>query len=560
VARCSGFVLNGPAFRIDDEPSCSLKVRLSIFSRPDTYVSNRDVQSLIHFTTATQPKLKYEGANNCYHNLGALLSWKSQTGADRIVSTLDEFERETASRGGADSNSVELTDPTQTIWDSANPHEHTYGGLAFRVRSDVAAVRALPDLSEVLGVQRCAWGALPKLPPYRNDPLVARLNLASHEKLVDPTTKGNGHNVFATVHQALGAAKPGDVILLKHAPSSREIQVVATALDNKPNVDVTLKPYPDHEPVLLLDEAVDANASFFRLYDGRITFEQLEIVLDPDQNFQSHGLVHMTGNGAAIFRNCVLTLRQNAKVNPSRSVPLTIVNLGEADEAMKMMGTRPSRLAAEVRFHGCFIRGEGEVIGNRTGRPLMVQADKTLVGLTGSFLNVQGGAKETAPDSAIALDLSRSSFFLTDALIAARMGKHAKGLPPIRVDSVSNCLFVPLDSQPLIDLQLPDLSDATLPGVFDWRGSGNAYRSYESVLDDGQFIYQLSQSRWKETFYKDTEAHFTSATFHLATPPRQLWLTTPEAYKPRAEYQAEMASYGAALDNDQFHGLPKKPE
>jgi hypothetical protein len=558
LARCSGFVLNGPAFRIDDEPTCALTIRSSIFSRPETLVSDRDVQSLVHFTVATQPQLKYEGSHNCYDNL-ILWSWKSPTGADRIVNSLDEFQREVASRGGSEPNSVLLTDPTKSIWENAHPHT-LHHELAFRVRSDVAAVRAPPDMSEVLGVQRCAWGALPQLPPLRNDSVAVRLNLGPGEKLVDPTTEGNGRNVFATVHQALAAANSGDVILLKHGLNSRELQVVATALNNKPNVDVTLRPYQDHQPVLMLDETIDPNASLFRLYDGRITFEQLEIVLDPDQNFQSQSLVQLDGNGAVTFRNCVLTLRQNAKANPSKSIPLTLVNLGEADEGMKMMGTRSARTAAEVKFQNCFIRGEGEAVGNRAGRPLVVHADKTLVGLTGSFLNLQGSAKETPPEGTIAMQLSRSSFFLTDALISAKSGKHVKGLPPIRVDGASECLFVPLESRPLIDLELPDLSDATLRTVFDWKGSNNAYRSYEWVLDDGQFVYQLSPVRWKEMFYKDTDAHLTSAAFQLATPPRQLWLTTPDAYKPRTDYQAEMMPYGASLETEQLPGMPRKSE
>jgi serine/threonine protein kinase len=555
--HCSALVVNGPALRIDDDVACQFTVEHSIFSCTDDTLTKSDEPHLIRHTDTKAPKLAFKGLRNYYDKLNAFWVWPAD-GPAHILTNYHDFQNAIAAGGGADSNSTVNTDPAVKVWRNPNPARDY-----FVIDAKNRDLRTLPDLKRPLGIEKCAWGDMPALEPLKDEVRVADLKLQPHEKLVDPTTDNKTLGVYETITQALANAKPGDVILIKHGPNSREVEVESTLL-NKPKIDVTLRPYDEASPpILTLAETRDPNANFFRLHDGRIMFERLEIVLDPDQRFQSQSFVQLDGNASVTFRNCVITLRQNPKINPGKSIPLTVVMLPESDEAMMMMGARPLRSFAEAVFQSCFVRGEGEVISNRAGRALDVQIDNTLVGLVGPFLSAQGGGKEAAMDSAVTLRLNKSSFFLSEPFLVARQGKHAKGLPPIKVERARDCLFVPLEQKPFINLELPDLSDTTLRSVFDWntdgrKGGNNAYNGFETLLDDGQLGFRLAPLRWKEMFYKDSELRFTSAAFVLPAAARQLWLTTPEAYKPRAEYQSELEPYGAILEADQLPAIPKK--
>jgi len=175
----------------------------------------------------------------------------------------------------------------------------------------------------------------------------------------------------------------------------RELNVDMTCSRTSRILDVTLKPFKDEHPILTLGNVTEREAYFFRLLDGKMTFEQLEIVLEPDEpRLKSQSLAVLDGNASCTFRNCVITLKQNAEVNPKGPVPLSIVTLSDIDEAMMMGTTKAPRTAAEVVFENCFIRGEGDAVSDRAGRPLELRLENTLVGLTGSLVNVQGGKKE----------------------------------------------------------------------------------------------------------------------------------------------------------------------
>jgi len=51
-----------------------------------------------------------------------------------------------------------------------------------------------------------------------------------------------------------------------------------------------------------------------------MTFEQLEIVLEPDEpRLKSQSLAVLDGNASCTFRNCVITLKQNARGEPQRT-------------------------------------------------------------------------------------------------------------------------------------------------------------------------------------------------------------------------------------------------
>src|SRR5262249_52898050 len=153
--------------------------------------------------------------------------------------------------------------------------------------------------------------------------------------------------------------QPGDILLIKQG-KDRLVEVDPSRLD-KPGIDLTLRPYPGHMPLLKVAQTSEKDAAMFRLHDGRIQFEQLEFILRPDQElFEAQSVVLMGGNASCSFKNCVVTMQPSEKIKHSRRVPLSVVTLIDPDDAMKMP-QRSGRAAAEIHFEDSFVRGEGEV-------------------------------------------------------------------------------------------------------------------------------------------------------------------------------------------------------
>lgn len=555
--HCSAFVVSGPVIRLDDNATCKLKIDYSIFSNPESTVSERDPIHLIHQTDGKESRVTFQKwARNCYHNLNGLWSWKTETGS-HIINTLDEFRAEIRDAGGSDANSSELPDSVD-IWKSTAPHKTKNPFRTFKLRDDILQVRDLDARNTQLGVERNDLLDV-AIGPYREQPRTA-LNLKPNERVVDPTTDGSHQRVYETVTQALNVAQSGDVILLKHGKNKRELKVEAMMMLKRPGLDVTLRPYDDsYQPILTLAETNEPVAFFFRLHDGKMTFENLEIVLVPDQKkFKAQTLAQVDGNARCAFRNCVITLQQDFVNNPD-TVPLSIVTLSEVDEAMAMMGTKSSRVAAEIVFDHCFIRGEGVAVANPGGRPLELRLDNTLAGLTGSLLTTQGSLKDAPPEPYVKINLNKSSIFTTKPMFVFEAGKNAKGLPPIRVEQATACLFVALEDKPLVTTAYQEMSTIMLRTYFDWKaaGPGNAYSGFERMLEDTSSDFRLDQAGWTDAFYKGLTPLYTRAAFKLAPANRPLWLAVPDDFKPKDQVET-LQPFGASLDESSLAPLEPK--
>jgi len=550
IKHCSAFVVTGPVVRLDGNATCKLKIDYSVFSNPEGTVSERDPIHLVHQTDSKEPAITFQKwTRNCYHNLNGLWSWKTENGS-YTINTLDEFRAEIAKAGpGSDTQSTELPDSVE-IWHYTDPHKLKRSYRAFKLRDDVAKVRMLEGRKTQLGVEKNDLLEV-ALGPFV-EPRTAALNLNENERVVDPTTDGSTPRVYETVAQALNVAKPGDVILLKHGKNKRELDVEAMMNLKRAGLDVTLRPYDDnYHPILTLADTHLPVAHFFGLLDGKMTFENLEIVVVPDQKrFKAQTVVQLDGNARCAFRNCVITLKQDFVNNPE-SVPLSIVTLPEIDDAMAMMGTKSSRTMAEVIFEHCFIRGDGVAVANLGGRPLDLRLDNTLAGLNGSLLATKGGAKDAASEPHLKLNLIKSSIFTTKSMLVFETGKNSKGWPPIRAEPVTGCLFVALEDKPLVTTAYPDMSSATLHTSFDWKvaGPGNAYSGFERMLEGTSNDFRLDQAAWSDAFYREAKPLFTRAAFKVAPAGRPLWLAVPEDFKPKDQTQIDMLQpFGAVLD------------
>ncbi|MCI0683977.1 MAG: serine/threonine protein kinase [Gemmataceae bacterium] len=559
VKNCSAYVVFGPVIRLDDNASCRLRIDYSVFSCPESTVSDRDPIHLIHQTDGKEPRVAFQKwARNCYHNLNGLWSWPTEEGM-HIINTPEEFRTEIAKGGGggSDNESVVVSESIE-IWEHPGAHKRKLDHMrTFRLKDNVPEVRMTDARRIQLGVEKNDLLDV-ALKPFKDEPRVVGLNLNDYERVVDPAADGSNPRVHRTVAQALNLAESGEVILLKHGKNKRELSVDVTSL-KRPGVDVTLRPFDDsYHPILTLADTTDPVAHFFRLHDGKMTFENLEIVLEPDQEkFKAQTLAQLDGNARCEFRNCVITLKQDYEKNPE-TVPLSVITLSEIDDAMAMMGPKSSRAAAEVVFNHCFIRGEGVAVANPGGRPIDLRLDNTLAGLTGSFLTAKGGMKDAAADPGVKLNLIKSSIFTTRPMFVFETGRNAKGLPPLRVEQAAGCLLVALEDQPLITAAYPDMT-LMWRAYVDWRGggAGNAYVGFDRLLQDIAGDFRLDQTSWQNAFYRDgVMPLFTRATFKLARTARPLWLAVPDDFKTKDQLDM-LQPFGAALDETALAPLVK---
>jgi hypothetical protein len=555
LKNCSAFVVSGPVFRVDDNASCRLKIDYSVFSCPESTVSDRDPIHLIHQTDGKEPRVTFQKwTRNCYHNLNGLWSWPTENGS-HIIASLDEFRAEIAKAGGgSDSQSTALPESVE-IWRYAQPHTKKHV-RAFKLLENVPEVRTTDARKSQIGVEKNDLLEV-ALAAFKEEPSrVAGLNLAENERVVDPTTDNTNSRVHESVAQALYASRPGDVILLKHGKNKRELLVEMMTL-KKAGLDVTLRPFDEsYQPILSLADTLEPVAHFFRLQDGKMTFENLEIVLVPDQKkFKAQTLAQMDGNARCAFRNCVITLKQDYDKNPD-TVPLNIVSLSEIDEAAAMMDMKSSRAAAEVVFDHCFIRGEGVAVANPGGRALDLRLDNTLAGLSGSLLATKGAAKDPPPETFVKINLTKSSVFTTKPMLVFE-ARNSRGLPPVRVEQATACLFVALEDKPFITTGYPEMA-TMLRSHFDWKSAapGNAYSGFDRMLDDTSSDFRLDQTGWSDAFYKGLTPLFTRAAFKLM-PARPLWFAVPDDFKPKDQVEM-LQPFGAVLDESTLAPVERK--
>ncbi len=554
LQRCSAFVINGPAFRLDDAATCELQVKNSIFSRPDNApTEDRDEPDFIRQTDKTEPAVKYEGWRNCYHNLNAL--WvRPKQALPEIRTEMDEFLALVREAGGSgDFDSVVLAKET-SIWVSPTPWKEDSLREAFKLRSDVKEVRSA-DLKKGLGFD--IPGKLDLLPPFvsKEEPAVSKLNLKANEKLVDPDGNEKSPGIFKTLQKALVFAEPGDVVYIRHGKSTREVAVTPFSL-SKPGTDVTLKPFPgEASPILRLDKSQDAEEpAFFRLHDGKLTLEQFEIILEPEQaNLKSMTVVFMGGNAKACFKNCIVTMRPADA--SSRRAALSLVTLADPELAMKM-AVASLRALPEIQIFNCFLRGEGEVLCARASRSLDLEVNNTVMVLTGSLLGVHAGVKEPFADADARIRLDHVSAFLAEPLLTFRAGKSPRTFVNTRIDFAKNSLFLGLANKPLVLIETDEMGEGSRGDFLDWRGDHNAYTPFDPMVtirseDEGAPTETWSKSRWDER-YLEANAKVLATPLNIpASVVRAPWTANQDFYSGLG---ADLSSFGALLYLD---ALPK---
>lgn len=544
LANVSAFVVHGPAFRLDEGATGLVTVVHSIFSSPSQEPSKGDPPQFIHQTASTLLGLKYDGRRNAYHGINAFLA--RPVGAERAPpESYEEFKNVLKELKGSDDNSVNLA---FSPWASPTPLTEKDPAEAFKVRGDKAEVRQVTQ-TRLIGVERGVWGVYPR-PPSLDQAVPETVVRKSNEYIVDPEAKNPGVRVFTKLAAALHEAKEDAIIYIKHTGD-----VPMTPVTINAERKLTLRPYEKHRPILKLDKkSGDLEPALFHVTTGQIQFENLEFHLTPGKSRLGESIVALSGNGQCSFKQCVLTL-EAAREGPLSQVPLSVVALLDAKDAMKMTEPEPApRPYTELKFQDCFVRGEGDLVTVRAGRPIDLKAENCLVVLTGSLVNVEG-TTEALGGFGHKINLARVTTYLQEHLLLLRTGKSGKGLHYTEVDA-ADCLFAAGNGKSLVHLDGTD-SEAQMKNLFAWKGQHNAYNHYdENLLDQAvsgdatpKVVY--AAEAWKD-FAREREtpeARFTRVRFEgPAAADRPLHQAQAEEFKARGEGASEVQGYGAMLE------------
>jgi serine/threonine protein kinase len=543
---CSAFVVNGPAFRLDEGGVYNISSQNCVFSCPTTAPRKREKSDDPHLLRLTGKgvQVHYADALTCYHNLYAL--WAG-TGDDLVVDW-SVFRERVRSLSGTEPTSWLATGPLSP-WDLAEPlkallldNPMGVGNLdAFRVnprapefRQGTSGVAALRPL----GVQKCVFGDYTD-PPLRELP---RTILAGPgQKIVDPSAKTGG-GVYRSLLGALAEARAGDVVLIKHT-GYLPVDPVHLKVDQ----DITIKPYEDHRPILILArDTKEFEAALFRIAHAKLRLESLAFELAPTlAEYRSQAVVVLQGSGQCSFKDCLFTLKA------AHGVALCVAAFEGSDaKTMPMPDRQPPRLS----FSGpCFVRGEGDLVRVPQSRPFELKMENTAVALDGSLLTVGESKLETLPAAALArVDLRRVTTYLTGHLVLLEDNLHAgKGLVKTSV-TAQDCLFLPAREKALV--QLDGLNyKAERERVFAWQGKHNAYGAFDKVLDHTPRMNvpspYLDSTDWGMAFNeteKDSESRFVRVRIDSDVPRDALFSRlSPLQLRVRSEL---VDGYGVALD------------
>jgi hypothetical protein len=433
---------------------------------------------------------------------------------------------------------------TARPWQADRPLEELdrAPAAAFCLRLDLPALRVaggdVPGRQALVGVAslvgRGALYGLPlsPLPTADEAPMAARRTW-----VVDPGGGGPGETVYSTLAAAAADAGPGDVILVRH---TGELAVEPVAL-KRADAQLTVRPASGCRPVLTLGATTDRTAALFRVAHGSLVLEDLQFRLRPDrpQDFVRQAVVELAGQGQCQFRNCVVTLQEQGKVE------LSAVALSDTEPAAG--GDRKP----QVSFRNCLVRGKGDLVDVLAGRRFTLSADGLLAALDGSLVSVEGPRSPGGPPAA-QVSLKHVTAYLTEHLLAVRGGDERKTGPLVAVhlDCQQN-LFVAAAARPLVRLEGVD--EAQLKSVFGWDGKDTLYGNYTQLLDlpaaEGQQMAMppLNHDRWLDLTHEEDRPFVRVRFDGVPAGSTDFSRVKPDDFRPRYDRTDLPAGVGAPL-------------
>jgi predicted Ser/Thr protein kinase len=500
--NCSVLLGNrSAAFQLDQKGRCRLEVEACLFSRPGPAGTDSDEgheATLVRQISEGSGRLDFVGADNRYHNLD---SYWSRPAPAATLTDLAAFRADVV----RDDRSHVLTvnpwanDPFKFLAQLERDEIRD----AFLVKRDLRDARQDGDALRLVGAEKLWDRSYPVGVPNQDSKTETVAARNPRERIVDPgnvTESGNGR--YPTIGQALGDAKPGDVILLHW---NGQINVEPVELKRAAD-DVTIRPAPGMHPVLTLGDTPDHDAAMFRLHDGKLTLEGLEFLLQPTRaDYHSQSVVTVLGDGQCIFRDCLATFVK------SDEVALSLLALGDPSSVMKMdMGTPRSSSSPRVQLKNCFVRGDGDLVAVRPSRTFNLDAANVLAALNGSFFTIEGPRGDATMATQSQVQLDNVTTYLTEPVVRLRTGKDLKGLIPLRIQP-TRCLFVSAVGKSVIHLD-GEANEQQLAALLTFESHNCRYNNFMQFLDqqpkdDMMPPPAFMQEKWKR-FTGDSDSQF----------------------------------------------------
>ncbi len=467
VSECSWLLRPRPVITLDSQQRCSIVLERSVLSQLESDESPEGARATLLRLGARQPadRCVLDSRENYFHNLGTLVGQLGENNVlrQRIVDLAD-FDRDQLDQM-RDSGS-RLTE--ESPWLEANPLKvlDKLQHRAFVLKETALAAGARDVFGEGLK------GRAPVAPTAPPETKPAVKPAEPRELIVD------GQENFKTLASAFGAAESEDhfqIVLRLNGP----VPLLPLEIGDK---KVRIRADKDFHPVLMLNPrhvpGADGEAALFKVHDGELVLEQIEVQLDPlRQPVRFQSVVQVTGPGGCRLERCAITL--NGVVDGPR---LGLVVVTDPTGTMMATPNKPARPGLPaIRLSDCFVRGQGDLLSLRASRPFELEARNSLVVLGGALLVSEGNRRDAGFTAPASVSLDHVTACVTQNLALLRSSPTNPAHVPLNFTSVSQCVFASLEGRPFLYLDGPTSED-DLRRWLTWRGQKNVYNTTGSML------------------------------------------------------------------------------
>jgi hypothetical protein len=178
-------------------------------------------------------------------------------------------------------------------------------------------------------------------------------------------------------------------------------------------------------------------------------------------------------------------------------------------DVMKMT-TQGTRLAPEIRFQDCFVRGRGDMVMVNPSRPFDLEVANALIVLDGSVLHVAGTREDPAQEAKTnqVVKLANVTSYLTGSLLNLQAKNDKSDIPTV-VERTVNNLFVAEEKskRPLITFKGLD-SENQMERLIHWEGKDNTYVNFDEKMLDCERSPGINPDQWlkRDTKVVDDES------------------------------------------------------
>ncbi len=420
-------------FELEDKACAALEVKECLLCGPED-----EGEAVLIRQKGTREGVRYRGIDNRYHNLKDF--WVASE-TEPLIGLTDFAEQLKKLKLGQDSSLVLKGIPWKDK-EFIQKLEEQHFQEAVKIDCQLAELRLTGNTNHAVGVEAILGGKPVELPALvrKNELIVKDVGVAS-----------NG--VYPSLGEAiLASKKPGDVILIQ---KNGEVPVEPQRLE-KAMMDLTIKPDKGFRPILVLGETAERDTAMFRLHDGKLHLEGLEIRLRPEQRgFTAQTLVAFLGDGQCTLKDCVITLEAQGN-----DTTLSVCSLRDQDGVMKMPAApeRPAGQGPQLAIENCFIRGDGDLLVSKTDRPFSVKLRNLLATLKGTLLVLKPGSRQGMNGTGqVSAWLDNVTTYLGGYLIDWELDKEARGVLTPQC-TANNCAFFPASmGNALIRLEIPEM-------------------------------------------------------------------------------------------------------